>query len=58
MKKNYETPSVEKINFMYRDQVVAASGSTACHVNWQGYGSWAVTGCTSDKIFHDDTSPF
>lgn len=26
MKKDYETPSVEKIEFNYRDQVVAASG--------------------------------
>ena len=26
MKKQYETPSVDKINFNYRDQVVAASG--------------------------------
>lgn len=26
MKKNYETPCVEKVAFQYRDQVVAASG--------------------------------
>lgn len=26
MKKTYETPSIEKIAFQYRDQVVAASG--------------------------------
>lgn len=26
MKKNYETPSVEKVAFQYRDQVVVASG--------------------------------
>lgn len=26
MKKNYETPCVKKIEFNYRDQVVAASG--------------------------------
>ena len=26
MKKSYETPTVEKIAFQYRDQVVAASG--------------------------------
>lgn len=26
MKKSYETPTVEKISFRYRDQVVAASG--------------------------------
>ena len=29
MKKSYETPSVEKIKFNYRDQVVAASGGEA-----------------------------
>ena len=28
MKKLYETPTVEKIKFNYRDQVVAASGDT------------------------------
>ena len=28
MKKVYEAPTVEKIAFMYRDQVVAASGDT------------------------------
>ena len=27
MKKTYDAPSVEKIAFRYRDQVVAASGS-------------------------------
>lgn len=33
MKKTYETPSVEKIAFKYRDQVVVASnGSYICHV--------------------------
>lgn len=26
MKKNYETPTVEKIQFNYREQVVATSG--------------------------------
>ena len=26
MKKTYETPTVEKLQFQYRDQVVAASG--------------------------------
>ena len=29
MKKTYEAPSVEKIAFMYRDQVVVASGGNA-----------------------------
>lgn len=30
MKKAYETPSVEKVEFKYRDQVVVASGGGAC----------------------------
>ena len=29
MKKTYEAPSIEKIAFNYRDQVVAASGALA-----------------------------
>lgn len=52
MKKTYETPSVEKIAFQYRDQVVAASGfggsctfhyensegtaSSSCVISWDG----------------------
>lgn len=28
MKKHYETPSAEKIRFDYREQVVAASGTS------------------------------
>ena len=39
MKKNYEAPSVEKIEFNYRDQVVAASGLDN---NWLGASN---TGC-------------
>ena len=34
MKKIYETPSIEKIAFQYRDQVVAASGCIS-------YGDWS-----------------
>ena len=42
MKKPYETPSVEKIAFNYRDQVVAASGiagqsEDGSSTDWQGY---------------------
>ena len=33
MKKTYETPSVEKIAFQYRDQVVVASGCQSVWVN-------------------------
>ena len=37
MKKVYEVPSVEKLAFRYRDQVVAASGGsepTAAEQSW------------------------
>ena len=37
MKKHYDTPSVEKLAFRYRDQVVAASGGsepTATEQSW------------------------
>ena len=48
MKKSYETPTVEKIKFNYRDQVVAASGENdpsnvsgetgGCGSSAQGWG--------------------
>ena len=40
MKKTYEAPSIEKIAFQYRDQVVVASG-TNCkeHYEHTGHGS-------------------
>lgn len=44
MKKIYETPSVEKIKFNYRDQVVAASGGTN---ETQTTGDQWWSGCTS-----------
>lgn len=35
MKKTYEAPSIEKIAFQYRDQVVAASGGGhTCVIHW------------------------
>ena len=33
MKKNYETPSVEVVKFLYKDQVVAASGCDTIWIN-------------------------
>ena len=30
MKKTYETPAVEKIEFQFKDQVVVASGDDIC----------------------------
>lgn len=34
MKKTYEAPSIEMVKFQYRDQVVVASGSHQCVINW------------------------
>lgn len=45
MKKSYETPSVEVVEFKYRDQVVAASGSlTNCITTWHN-DNGASQGC-------------
>ena len=49
MKKTYETPSVEKIAFQYRDQVVVASGR--CVV--QGEYSHYVGECGKDDASAD-----
>lgn len=40
MKKTYESPSVEKIAFQYRDQVVVASGNSSyiCEVQHSDAG--------------------
>ena len=40
MKKTYDAPTVEKINFQYRDQVVAAS---ACKDVWVNTGDGSCT---------------
>jgi len=44
MKKTYETPSVEKVAFQYRDQVVVASGSHTCIIHWSNQSG--DTGCS------------
>ena len=41
MKKTYEAPTVERVEFKYRDQVVAASG---CVSKWVDEG---IDSCTS-----------
>lgn len=43
MKKTYETPSVEKVAFQYRDQVVVASGHQ-CIINWNNQKDDGCTG--------------
>ena len=43
MKKNYTTPTIEKIAFRYRDQVVAASGDNVSDPNSENTsGSWGT----------------
>ncbi len=46
MKKTYETPTAQKIEFRYRDQVVAASGGVICTQQWIGLGDHDTSGCT------------
>ena len=43
MKKKYDSPSIQKVSFRYRDQVVAASGADAVieEAGNQDYGSTA-----------------
>lgn len=58
MKKTYEAPSVEKIAFMYRDQVVAASyPSGTCVGHWKNNASNVInecfTGYTGDLTGHN-----
>lgn len=44
MKKTYETPSVEKVTFQYRNQVVATSGTaTKCESTWMHTGESSCT---------------
>ena len=47
MKKIYETPTIEKIAFRYRDQVVAASGGgTDTRIDEaQRMNGWGDTAC-------------
>lgn len=41
MKKTYETPEAEKMEFCYRDQVVAASAN--CTDKWVNVGDGSCT---------------
>ena len=47
MKKVYEAPSVEKIKFQYRDQVVAASGNHTCVTEWSNQPD--TSGCVGEN---------
>lgn len=43
MKKTYETPEAEKMEFCYRDQVVAASAGETCQDVWINVGDGSCT---------------
>lgn len=43
MKKTYETPVAEKMDFCYRDQVVAASAGDKCVDRWIYIGASSCT---------------
>lgn len=52
MKKTYSTPVAEKIEFRYRDQVAAESG-TVCTQKWTGFGDSFGVGCSSETVVAD-----
>jgi len=53
MKKAYETPSIEKVAFQYRDQVVVASGAAGrCYADWANDSSNSTSGCFTG--YHGD----
>ncbi len=51
MKKTYETPVAEKIEFRYNDQVVASG--TSCTQIWYGYGDFITPNCTHEVAVPD-----
>lgn len=53
MKKVYEPPTVEKIAFRYRDQVVAASGNNVDEVIAESWNNNLLTGCVSSSDIDD-----
>jgi len=53
MKKTYETPTVEVVEFKYRDQVVVASGSHVCITQWTNNpGGAGCVGTTTSNSEH------
>ncbi len=50
-KKEYETPVAEKVNFSYRQQVVAASDDDACDEVWTRKKG---TGCHEKLVSYGD----
>ncbi len=52
MKKTYTTPVAEKIEFRYRDQVAAESG-TVCTQKWTGFSDGTLLTCSSEIVVAD-----
>lgn len=52
MKKTYEAPTVERVEFKYRDQVVAASGghNPNCEKVWMHTSPVDGTGCDGQEV--------
>lgn len=53
MKKNYQKPVVDKIDFCYRDQVVAASGGPSGGQCTVVYKNNSTLGCDRDYVYGD-----
>lgn len=49
MKKVYETPAVEKVEFQYRDQVVVASNGK-CKSVWNNIGTNSCEDGTPEEV--------
>ena len=53
MKKTYSTPVAEKIEFRYREQVVASQVSLICTQEWFNLDSKEVAGCSHQIVVAD-----
>lgn len=53
MKKTYSTPVAEKIEFRYREQVVASQVSLICTQEWFNLDSKEVAGCSHQIVVSD-----
>ena len=47
MKKTYEAPTVEKMEFSYRDQIVVASNGTNCGSAYINQGEYVGGSCVT-----------
>lgn len=51
MKNTYTTPEAEKIEFNYRDQVVASSARSICQKQWSNEGTMEDGRCITTPEF-------